>query len=467
MSKWLEKEDDFIKDNYSDMTDEEMSKNLDRTKISVSCERVKLKLLRNKANTRITDDEMKLIIQDYKDNMQMKQITEKYNRNWDSIVSKLKKCNIYEHKYNQWTDDEIKILKEIYSNESWEYILEKIPRHIKPLIITKASELNITKDNYYWLEEEINILKNSYKDGLKPQEIKILLKNKFTEASISTKASKLNLINNHWWEDWEINYLKENYNKQNLDEINKVLVNRKRYNIIAIAQKLNLVSAVFWKTTEDDFIKNNYLIMSDTKIGKILNRAQRSVQWRRIILGLERPARNTYGKGYIDENGIVFGSQDEGRVFDYIKSHEIFKYIECLSTNHKKHGKYVFELDDVSDYNKFYPDFVIEYIDINNKKEKLLKPIVIEFYGMYNEKKTSDIITKYVEKTRAKEIYYKNNTDIYYIGIFNKDLTYKFKGLREKLSSFFMSNFNIDIDNLDDKDRIIKNILEINDNIAI
>ena len=457
--EWTKDEEEFLRKNYINMSDIEISKVLSRTESAIATKRVKMNLLKKEFRPPISKDEKQYIIKDYEDGLQINKIALKYKRDETTIMQSLKKWGIHEYRHNRWTNEEIELLKNIYGNKSWDYILKQFPNHTKSTILSKASELNISKEDYFWTEEDYEILKYGYKNNLSRKEIKKLLNNKFTCEAIGGKATLLNLVQNHWWENWELEYLKEHYSNTSLDEICEVLKNRKRKSIIQKAQILGLESAFMWKHKEDNFIKENYLKMTDIQMSKVLNRTWRAIKWRRTYLNLERPMRNTYGEGYVDENGIVFNSQDEGRVFNYIKSIDIFKYIKCLSTNHEKYGEYVFELEESDNYNKFYPDFVIEYISINNEKIKLNKQNIIEFYGMYNENKTNNpIIQKYVKKTKVKEKFYSARDDIYYIGIFNKDLTYNFRGLKKKLESFFMSNFNIDINNTNDNNNL-KNVI--------
>ena len=165
-------------------------------------------------------------------------------------------------------------------------------------------------------------------------------------------------------------------------------------------------------------------------------------------------------------DGFEFDSYQEKDIYEFIKFEKGFKYIDSIGRNRGK-GKFIFQLDDSYEYKQFCPDYVIEFIDDKNIKKKLLKPIIIEYYGYYLKDNPYKLFQEYIKRADVKEEYYKSNKDIYYIGIFPDDIKNHYESLVKKLSSFFMSNFNIDIDNLDDKELIIKNIIEINDNIAI
>lgn len=139
-----------------------------------------------------------------------------------------------------------------------------------------------------------------------------------------------------------------------------------------------------------------------------------------------------------------FDSYQEKDVYEFIKKQDIFKYIKNIGKQHFK-GKYNFKLDETYEYQRFCPDFVIEHIYLNNKKILLNKPVVLEFYGMYEENNKNHIFQNYVKKTKVKEQFYKSREDIYYISIFPSDIRNNYEELTKKLTLFFISNLNIDI----------------------
>lgn len=134
-------------------------------------------------------------------------------------------------------------------------------------------------------------------------------------------------------------------------------------------------------------------------------------------------------------DGFIFDSYQEKDVYEYMKNKEVFKYIKSVGRN--KSGKYVFKSDDIN-YKTYCPDFIIEYVYLDGSKIKLNKPIIIEYYGMYTNKPTNEMLIRYRDKTLAKEKYYKSNEDIYYIGIYPRDIKNNFKGLAKKLDLFIL-----------------------------
>lgn len=82
----------------------------------------------------------------------------------------------------------------------------------------------------------------------------------------------------------------------------------------------------------------------------------------------------------------------------------------------------------------------MEYLDIKGKKTKLKKPIILEYYGMYDENHKHEIFKKYVRKTKTKNKYYESNENIYFIPIYPEDIKNNFESLVKKLSSFLLEN---------------------------
>ena len=70
-------------------------------------------------------------------------------------MAKSKNINI------KWTLEEESFLINNYSNKSWDYILNQLPRHNKKQIIDKASYMKIKRERV-WSFEDITILKKIY-----------------------------------------------------------------------------------------------------------------------------------------------------------------------------------------------------------------------------------------------------------------------------------------------------------------
>ena len=174
-------------------------------------------------------------------------------------------------------------------------LLNLLCRHNKEDIITKASKLGIKREQYFWNDEDINILKESYSKDLSLKDIEKLLNNKFNQQSIATKANKLGIAKIKKWTKEEKDIMKNYYSSMPLDEICKLLPNRKRDNIIAKAKNLGIKSYEYlqkhWSEEDLEFLISNYKNMTDEEIANTLNRSIDSIRGKRDYLKLFRPVK--------------------------------------------------------------------------------------------------------------------------------------------------------------------------------
>lgn len=245
---------------------------------------------------RFSEEEINGIINDYNNGMSLKDLGRKYDRNDAVILSKLKSLNIYKNKTSRWTKEEIILLKEVYNNSNWDYILSLFPRHNKESIIHKASDLKIKKENYFWNDEDIALLKTYYNEEMRLKEIAEKFNYRFSEEAIATKANKLQLKKVYKWTNKEINILKENFSQCTFEELQKLLPKRNIDSIKAKAKKLELQSIYVWKDDEEKYIVENWEWQSDEMMSKYLKRSIRAVKAKRVQLGLFR--KDIYVKNY-------------------------------------------------------------------------------------------------------------------------------------------------------------------------
>ena len=92
----------------------------------------------------------------------------------------------------KYTDDVLNFIIPRYKAGKWDEIFEKFPNVKKQSLYAKMSRLGIKRDDFYWTEEEIDILKNNYNYDCDVHELSKLLPNKSYD-SITTKARKLGL----------------------------------------------------------------------------------------------------------------------------------------------------------------------------------------------------------------------------------------------------------------------------------
>jgi len=152
----------------------------------------------------------------------------------------------------RWNKEQIQILNEKYSDESWEVLERLLYPFVKEEIIHKAYKLKLKRKNYLWSKEEIIFLKQNI-GKLSYKQFSLLL-NKSPEA-ITTKAYKLGLLSSQEWTDKEIEILKQMYKTKTSIQISKV-IDRKPLNINNKAKKLGLKKEWFSHYDLDEFINN-------------------------------------------------------------------------------------------------------------------------------------------------------------------------------------------------------------------
>lgn len=187
----------------------------------------------------------------------------------------------------RYTDDVLEFIIPRYKAGKWDEIFEKFPNTSKQSIYKKMNRIGVKRDNFYWTETEVDILKKNYNSNCDIHELSKLLPNK-TYDSITTKAQKLGLKTREYWSDDEVKILIENYPKVSVDEICKMLPNRTRGTIIMKANSLHILNSVKFHDNEIQFIKDNWMTTGDKEIAKTLNRSEGSIQNKRLELGFSR-----------------------------------------------------------------------------------------------------------------------------------------------------------------------------------
>jgi hypothetical protein len=125
-------------------------------------------------------------------------------------------------------------------------------------------------------------------------------------------------------------------------------------------------------------------------------------------------------------------SLEELKVYEFLKKQMNLTYI--INNSQTRSGKFIY-YPKSKKYNKFCPDFAIEYINYNNKKIKLLKPIIIEYYGMYDNKSNNEIWKNYRIKTKYKNKFYKSINNIIFIDLYSMDLKNNYEGIKNKIDN--------------------------------
>lgn len=155
---------------------------------------------------------------------------------------------------------------------------------------------------------------------MKTSDIEKLLNNKFTYNAIVTKANVLGFVKVRKWSNEEVDILLNNYSSIPVEEVCKLLPNRKKDNIIAKAQKLGLKSYEYlrkhWSDEDLKFLTSNYKNMTDEEITEHLGRSIDSIRGKRDILKLLRPVE----KGVYDYLSEYIRKRNKQWKMDSIKN---------------------------------------------------------------------------------------------------------------------------------------------------
>ena len=157
-----------------------------------------------------------------------------------------------------------------------------MPNISRQSIQTKMSSIGISMNSHYWSKEDEQILIDNYESMFGcVNSLVELFNGKFTYKSIVSKARKLGLKTRELWTNDEINILLDNYGNKTLDEMLKLLPNRKRNSIINKARSLKLKNKLIldcqFNENEKSFIFENYNKMTDKEISIKLNRKIHSI----------------------------------------------------------------------------------------------------------------------------------------------------------------------------------------------
>lgn len=180
-----------------------------------------------------TQEEIKYIKENY-NNMTTQEIAIKLNKSIGSINNATRKMGLIKQPHSKWTDKEIEFLKKNYINMTSEEISKHV-NHSIDAINTMRDKLGLVR-NKNWSDEEIQFLKDNFESTLFSELSKVLGR---TENAIRVKCFDLNLFKNSPWTDDEINFVKENYMEMKNSEISKIL-NRTMSAIELKARKLGL-----------------------------------------------------------------------------------------------------------------------------------------------------------------------------------------------------------------------------------
>ena len=310
----------------------------------------------------------------------------------------------------KWTNNRIKILKELYPSGNYELLMKKLENNNIDSIRCKASQLNIIiEKNRDYSPDEIDFLIKNY-NTLSYDEIAKKLNR--TLSGVYSKINKLGLKINQFWTDEDIKLLKTvypHYTNKYLSE--KYFPNRKPENIRSMALKLG-----FHKTKEKSvkWYDKDQMIEQLKELGEHLERTPRGDEL--VLYGL--PSVKTFERrfgGYqnacelanLNPNSSLFGKSN---VYYSINNDLCFSKSELLITNFLIDNGIIYKKEEM--YNKYCED---DRCGLKRVDWVIEKNIFVEYFGMPEK-------IFYFERMKEKRnICSDNNIEL--IEIFKKDLT--------------------------------------------
>lgn len=336
------------------------------------------------AQLKITQSILDNLILDYQSGMTPKQMSDKYNINKGTIISRLQSIGIYKNTTYRFTEADLQYLKEHYPKEDINVIMKRFPNVSKQSIHTFCCKHSIK--SYYrmknaWSEEDLKIILDNY-DSKTLNELYELINGRHTIDAIRSKACKcLGLSKDRTWTKEEIDILKEYYKIESVDAILKRLPRRTRDAIIGKAMQLglrNYTKILFdWTEEQEDFLINNWKNMSDSQIAERLGRSSRSVRDKRHYFGFMRTV-NHYNKAtYENLNKYLRGNTWEWKS----NSMKNCNY-QCILTGSK---------DFVIHHLYSFSSIVNEVLEENNFELK-------DSFSDYTEDELIFILNRFIEK---------------------------------------------------------------------
>jgi len=178
------------------------------------------------------------VINDYLNGMTPNELAKKYNLNDASYVYYILKKNNINTKKNKWTENYTKLLKLHYPLSDWSTLLELLAPFPKDTITHKAHDFGITRtvgDDY--TQEELDIIKEYYNKITTKELLKMLPYR--TESGINTKANRIGLISREKWSDNDLEKLKLIYSNKTNSDLSEIF-NRTPNAVMAQGLKMGL-----------------------------------------------------------------------------------------------------------------------------------------------------------------------------------------------------------------------------------
>jgi len=426
---WTDEEIDFVKNSYKTKTTKEISELMDRSHSAV---RRIVTLLNMDKKNEWTEDDVETLINFYKTDISTLEIANLMGRSKASILAKASQLKIKKYYKSdgskRFTDKEKEFILNNYENISCAEISKEIGRAEGAVysFIKTNCDGDVKKSDFWWTEDEVMYLEKNYKNT-PMEEISIFIK-KSPEA-IRTKAQKLKLerfskrgkkyIASLPLSDFQESFILENFSNMTAVEISRE-IKRSTTSIISYCEKNNLPIKRKRKNPKD--FSEEFLLESILKESEKLGRCITSTELSKIeYLPDISIYYNKFGSftnacllaGILPENTGIYGH------VCYSKNED-----KCLSIGEKIITDYF--IDNNIKYEKEVPYREFIKTKMNFIADwKIYENTMVEYFGFTGNRKNSEVVNKYIKKTRQKILFCKRNK-IEIISIYPENVNLEF-----------------------------------------
>lgn len=517
---WTELGDNFLKDNYSIMTHQEMANLLNKSKdyVSKKCATLGLK----KANKTVWEKWHIDFLKDNYNNMNFEELAKAIHKTPSSVATKAKKLGFRKHYSTKWETSELDILVKYYPISNMETLLNLLPNRTPEAIRTMSTTLKLykTEETYSeimlelskrvkcsWTEDKNKLLIDSFdKDNpsdiydLFPFNRKYFLDGKMQQLGLIEKSDRqkasdsINDIENITLQEILILYrkilngeisgfkickptksqliicFKYYLHKNNIKYNRDFWLNSNLHNLLDDTKLLFYVydhyesgldfichcfpmyNFKYWEFTisrvPDDFWLNKYNRIHCIRDG--VNNLIRDNLIKKPIeilnVGINLLAEYTHSSLKISKYGVMcileyldFYKIDyskyrskiyDGILFDSKEERDVYAILLSLHYFIEKCSKKIKFYN--AKYNENYiPDFILTYKNYN---------IIIEYFGLYNEKALDGLSIDYVSKTKRKNEFYETLDNFLFIAIYPDDLKRNYNNVIDKVEKYIANN---------------------------
>lgn len=165
-----------------------------------------------------TQEELNYIKENY-DDMTVQELATNLNKTNGSISNAIRKMGLMKQPHKLWTEEEIQYLKDNYINKTSEEIAGYLNRSVHS-INAERNRLGLIRHES-WTKEEIDYIVNNFEFMT---HIEMGKKLNRTEQSVRAKCFDLGLYKKEFpWTEDEINFIKENYMEMTTSDISNIL----------------------------------------------------------------------------------------------------------------------------------------------------------------------------------------------------------------------------------------------------